>query len=283
MSHSTILIPSDSTGENHPEAEAAVVASHTPVPDLVIESNPEVEPSKALLSLDHTPVSPIHAPASPDYHPESKTEPEPFMDESEEPIEDAPVAAEPLPAQVAPPPSVQITPTLPTKPTPASHVIPHDTRATARMIVRPQPTLPLGYRAALARWSAAPLSTPYPSHSSDYSASLFRSSSAVPSVPHFRPSHRRSRHVSSSSSSSSSSAFVGPSRKRCRSLTTSLLAATSTPVVLSSIPADRLPPRKRFRGSPTISYQDATVETTAKPFTPPVYRGQTVKDSVETR
>ncbi|GJU20447.1 hypothetical protein Tco_1153789 [Tanacetum coccineum] len=128
MSRSTISIPSDSTGESvrslaslvilsdteakvmavptvlpkiSPEAKAAVVASPTAILDLVIESDPEVEPSEALLSPDYIPAAPVHAPTSRDYHTGSDTESEPFEDESEEPFEDdAPEAAEPLPAQV---------------------------------------------------------------------------------------------------------------------------------------------------------------------------------------
>ncbi|GKA07828.1 hypothetical protein Tco_0687052 [Tanacetum coccineum] len=102
---------------------------------------------------------------------------------------------------------------------------------------------------------------------------------------------RRSCHVSSSSgtlpassgplpnmrhhilSYSTPSASVRPSCKRCRFPTTSLLAATSTPVILSSIPADHLPSHKRFRVSPAISYEDATVKTIAEPVTPPVHHG----------
>ncbi|GJW09960.1 hypothetical protein Tco_1575787 [Tanacetum coccineum] len=114
MSHSTISIPSESTGESvgsstslvflsytkaqvmvihavlpeiAPKAKADVVDSPTLVLDLVIESDLEAEPFEALLS--------------PNY--------EPFED-------DAPEAAKPLPAQVAPSPPLQITPTSPTKP-----------------------------------------------------------------------------------------------------------------------------------------------------------------------
>ncbi|GKB91311.1 hypothetical protein Tco_0963583 [Tanacetum coccineum] len=103
MSHSTISIPSDSTGESvgsspslvilsdieakvmavlailpeiAPE-EAAVVASPTAALYLVIKTNPEIEP--------------FEAPPSPNYVP----------------------AAEPRPAQVAPPPPIQIISTLP--------------------------------------------------------------------------------------------------------------------------------------------------------------------------
>ncbi|GJS60466.1 hypothetical protein Tco_0655250 [Tanacetum coccineum] len=243
MSHFTILIPSDSTSESveslaslvilsdteievidvHAilpevalEVEATVVALPTVVLDLTLESDPEVEPSEASLSIDYVPASPVHASASPDYHPGPDTESEPFEDESEEPIEDdTPEAAEPLPTQVAPPP-VQITPTSPSEPTPAPPVIPRDTRATARMTVRPQPTLPLGYRAAMAR-----------------------------------------------------------------SLITSLPAVASAPSVLSSVLVDRLPPRKRFKGSPAISYQDATAKATSEPVSTLFHPGQTVEDRLD--
>ncbi|GJV19903.1 hypothetical protein Tco_1368923 [Tanacetum coccineum] len=170
------------------------------------------------------------------------------------------------------------------------------------MTARPQPTLPLGYRAAIARWSDAPLSTSYPSHSSEYSASLFGSSSAAPSVPRSRPSHRRSRHVSSLSSSSGTShtppgalprrihlissystppSSVGPSHKKCRSSTTSLQAAALAPAVLSFIPVNRLPPRKRLRGSPDVSYQDATIEATAEPTISPVHHRLMVEERLD--
>ncbi|GJS45525.1 ribonuclease H-like domain-containing protein [Tanacetum coccineum] len=127
MSHSTILIPSDSVGEGIilspslvilsntkaevmaipvvlPEialeaATTVVVASPTATPGLAIETDPEVEPSEAPLSPDYVPYSPIFAPASPDYHPGSDTEFE-LMEDDSEPIEDAPEAAEPLSAQV---------------------------------------------------------------------------------------------------------------------------------------------------------------------------------------
>ncbi|GJR40013.1 hypothetical protein Tco_1215697 [Tanacetum coccineum] len=87
-----------------PEATAVVIVSSlTATPDLAIESDPKVEPSKAL---------PSETPPSPDY-------------DEFEPIKDALETAETLPAQVAPP--VHNTPILPisfTEPTP---VIPHDT------------------------------------------------------------------------------------------------------------------------------------------------------------
>ncbi|GJT11789.1 hypothetical protein Tco_0858831 [Tanacetum coccineum] len=93
MSHFTILIPSDFTSESAgssaslvilldtkvevivvhavlpeiaPEAEAAIVASPTPVLDLAIESDLEVEPSKAPPSPDYILVSPIHALSHPE-------------------------------------------------------------------------------------------------------------------------------------------------------------------------------------------------------------------------
>ncbi|GJS77164.1 hypothetical protein Tco_0727045 [Tanacetum coccineum] len=148
------------------------------------------------------------------------------------------------------------------------------------MTVHPQPTLPLGYRADIAQWSAAPLSTPYSSLSSEYSTSMFGSSSAALSVPHFGPSHRRSRYVSSSSSSSTSHSltrilprkrhlvssystppsFDGPSHKRCRSHTTSLPVATLALAVLSYVPVDRLPPRYRFRVEDKLDEQSKMIK-----------------------
>ncbi|GJV20030.1 hypothetical protein Tco_1369050 [Tanacetum coccineum] len=151
MSHSIILIPSDSTGESvrlspsmvilpdtkaevmvileiTPEA-VAIVASPTIALDHAIDSNLEVEPFEATPSPDYVPFSLIHAPALPDYHLGPDTKSEPFEDESK-PIEDALEVAEPLSTQVAPPPPVQITPTSPTSPTdptPTPPIIPHDT------------------------------------------------------------------------------------------------------------------------------------------------------------
>ncbi|GJZ91556.1 hypothetical protein Tco_0663483 [Tanacetum coccineum] len=113
-----------------------------------------------------------------------------------------------------------------------------------------------------------------PSLSSDSSSEY---SSATPSYA--RPSRRRSRYVSSSSSppprkrcrvlvcpSSSASLspplLVGPSCKRCRSPTTSLSAAAHSLAALSPAAVDRLPPRRRFRGSPAASHHEETIEDT---------------------
>ncbi|GJW58739.1 hypothetical protein Tco_0105470 [Tanacetum coccineum] len=91
------------------------------------------------------------------------------------------------------------------------------------------------------------------------STSLSVSSSATPSVPRSGPSRRRSRHASSSgtshsppgplshrrnlvSSYSTPPSLVGSSRKRCMSPTTSPPAAASVLTILSSVPADCLPP-----------------------------------------
>ncbi|GJT58601.1 hypothetical protein Tco_1002134 [Tanacetum coccineum] len=140
MSHSTIPIPSDSVRESvgsspslailsdtkaevmtipvvlpkiAPEVAAVVIVSLlTATPDLAIESDPEVEPSKA---------PPSEIPPSPDY---------PMKDEFES-IEDVPETTEPLHAQVAPP--VYNTPTLPISSAEPTSVIPHDTRATVTM------------------------------------------------------------------------------------------------------------------------------------------------------
>ncbi|GJU37657.1 hypothetical protein Tco_1186011 [Tanacetum coccineum] len=278
MSHSTIPIPSDSIGESvgsspslvilsDTEAEVmaipavlpeitleavttVIVAPPTATLDLAIESDPEVEPSEALPSLDYVSSSPIHALASPDYHLGTNTKSEPFEDESE-PIEDAPEAAKPLPL---------------------------------RMIVRPQHPLPLGYRAAITRWSAAPLSTSYPSHSPKDSASMSVSSSVAPFVPHSGQSRRRSCPVSSSSSSSSSTshALSGPLSHRrhlvpYHFITNSIIGTNDS----SSVPVDRLPPRKRFRGSPAILYYDVTIEAAAEPINPPVHHGLMVDERLD--
>nr|GEY30740.1 protein kinase-like domain, concanavalin A-like lectin/glucanase domain protein [Tanacetum cinerariifolium] len=109
------------------------------------------------------------------------------------------------------------------------------------------------------------------------SLSLSSSSSGTSHIP-YGPLPRR-RHLVSSYSSQLAS--VRPSRKRCRSPATSLVATTSTPAVLSSVLVDLLPPRKRFRGSPAVSYEDATVETTTELVIPPVHPGQTVEDRLD--
>ncbi|GKA60643.1 hypothetical protein Tco_0760050 [Tanacetum coccineum] len=125
MSHSTILIPSNSARESVGSSPSLFISSDTKAEpttslDLAIEPDLEAEPSNAQPSSDYVPSSPILVPVSPDYHPGPDTESAPIEDESE-PNEDAPEVAEPLSAHIAPPPPVQITLTLPTSPTePAS-------------------------------------------------------------------------------------------------------------------------------------------------------------------
>nr|GEW54591.1 hypothetical protein [Tanacetum cinerariifolium] len=167
---------------------AAVVALPTTVLDLAIESDLEAEPSEEPPSPDYVPSSPIHAPASPDYHPKSDIRNEPFEDEAEL-TKDAPEVAEPLSAQVAPPPPVHSTPTLPTsfvELTPTTHTIPHDTRATA-----------------------------------------------------------------------------------------------SASSILSSVPVDQLPPRKRLRGLVVVSYQDVTIEAITEPAISLIHYGLTVEEILD--
>nr|GEX06212.1 hypothetical protein [Tanacetum cinerariifolium] len=95
---------------------------------------------------------------------------------------------------------------------------------------------------------------------------LLSSSSSVTSHPSSSPL-LRSRHQLSSYSTPP--AYVGPSHKRCRSPTTSLPTSALALAVLSSVHAHRLPPHKSLNGSPAISYQDVTIEGTAKPASPP--------------
>nr|GEW13523.1 hypothetical protein [Tanacetum cinerariifolium] len=174
------------------------------------------------------------------------------------PSEDLPSKAQPSPDYV-----------------PYSPVILHDTRATVRMLIHPQYPLPLGYRAAIARWNVALLSTPYPSHSLEDSASLSGSSSGSPSVPRSRLLPHR-RHLVSSHSTLSASAK--PSFNRCRSLTTSLAAVTSARTILSYALVDRLPPRKRLKGLSVVSYQDVTIEAATEPVSSPAHHGLAVKE-----
>nr|GEV34643.1 hypothetical protein [Tanacetum cinerariifolium] len=248
-------------------AATDVVASPTTTINPNIETDPEAKPSEPLPSPDYVPSSPIYALASPDYHPVLDIESEPFKDEPK-PIEDAP---KPLPTQVAPPPPVCSIPTLPTsfvEPTPAPPIIPHDTRATARMTD---------------------------------SVSLSRSSSATPLVSRSGPSRRRSHPISSTSSSGTSPAPSGPlpckrhpvssysiplasarpSRKRCRSPTTSLLATASAPAILSSVPVARLPRRNRLRGLTNVSYHDVMIKAVAEPVSPPAHYGPMIKEILD--
>ncbi|GJX15128.1 hypothetical protein Tco_0206886 [Tanacetum coccineum] len=128
--------PPTPSKEIAPEAAtAAVVAPPTATPDPAIETGPEAEPSKAPLSPDYVPYSPILAPASPDYHPGSDTESEPMKDDSES-IEDAPEAAEPLFAQIAPLPPVHISVIPPSDPT-AEAVMPEFIILEATALVIP--------------------------------------------------------------------------------------------------------------------------------------------------
>nr|GEW86210.1 hypothetical protein [Tanacetum cinerariifolium] len=166
-------------------------------------------------------VEPSEALPSPDYalvshvHVLASPDYHPKLDTESEPIkDDAPKAVEPLPTQT----------------------------------VRRHHPLRLGYRAAIARWNAAPLSTPYLSYSSEYSTSLFGSSTTTPSLPHSGPSRMRSRHVSSSSLSSGNLPTPSGQLPRRR------LASTST--VLSYLIADRLPPRK----SPPVHHGKMVVD-----------------------
>ncbi|GJZ70525.1 hypothetical protein Tco_0634075 [Tanacetum coccineum] len=118
--------------------------------------------------------------------------------------------------------------------------------------VRPQPLLPLGYKLAISRWRAAPLSIWYPllsselsSSSPDLSPSSSRPSSSSSSSGTLHspsgPLHRRRYQLSSYSTPSPSVSFR-LSRKRCNSPTSSLPAVVPAPASLSSVLADCLPP-----------------------------------------
>nr|GEW16081.1 reverse transcriptase domain-containing protein [Tanacetum cinerariifolium] len=62
--------------------------------------------------------------------------------------------------------------------------------------------------------------------------------------------------------------IIRPSHKKCRSPTTSLATAVSVPSVLFHVPPDRLPPRKRYRGSPVTSFQEDTIDASFEALTP---------------
>ncbi|GKD44393.1 hypothetical protein Tco_1269038 [Tanacetum coccineum] len=221
MSFSTIFISSDTTDESIGSSASLVILSDT-----------EIE------------VVTIHV-----VLPEVSLEAEAAVSE-ELSKDDAPEAAEPLPAQVvfAPP------------------------------TVRPQPTLAHAFLAAIARWNAAPLSSVYPSFSLELSPSsseLSLSSSSEVSLSSSSETSSSSSETSSSSSGTSHtpsgslphrrhqvssystpSSSVGTSHKRCRSPTTSLPTAAS-------------------------ALEDATVETIAEPVIPPIHPEHTVEDRLE--
>ncbi|GJW18492.1 putative reverse transcriptase domain-containing protein [Tanacetum coccineum] len=166
------------------------------------------------------------------------------------------------------------------------HIHPNMVRMllTLRKRVRTPPAFSLAIEVGIAQWIAASLQISSGTSSGCSSSSPSRSSSSVPSSLYIRLSHRRSRlspssseasHPSSSlpprkrrrvliySSSSASlppSSSVRPFRKRCRSLIPPLPVA----VALSSLHADRLPPRKRFKGTSFAPQEDVYAETTVE-------------------
>nr|GEV15185.1 hypothetical protein [Tanacetum cinerariifolium] len=260
MSHSTISIPSDFAEESVRSLPSLLILSDTEAEVMAILA---VLPDVALKAATTTVVT------SPTAIPDLATESD--KEDDFEPIEDAHEATEPLSVRIAPPPPVHITPALPIS----------------------------CYRETIARWSVAPLSTLYPSHTLEDSISLSGSPLAAPSVPRSRPSCSRSHPISSASSCispvpfgplprrrhlvssySTPSASVRPSRKRCRSPTT-LRPATSAPAILSSVLADRLPPCKRLKGSPALSYHNITIEVASEPVSPPVHHRLTVLERLD--
>ncbi|GKE46288.1 hypothetical protein Tco_1477546, partial [Tanacetum coccineum] len=114
---------------------------------------------------------------------------------------------------------------------------------------------------------ASALSSPPsgPSQRSSCSSSPSSDSSQPSSAP---PPRKRCRVSSDSSpliASPSPSPSAGPFYKRFRSPTSlASTAITPTPVVVSLLPTDLLPPRKRFRGTPSAPQEDAPVEATTE-------------------
>ncbi|GKD69298.1 hypothetical protein Tco_1323388 [Tanacetum coccineum] len=95
------------------------------------------------------------------------------------------------------------------------------------------------------------------------------SPSSDSSQPSSAPPPRKRCRVSSDSSPSSASPLpspsAGPFHKRFRSPTPpASTAITPTPVVVSLLPTDLLPPHKRFRGTPSAPQEDAPVEATTE-------------------
>ncbi|GKA02692.1 hypothetical protein Tco_0675473, partial [Tanacetum coccineum] len=241
---------------------APVATPPTTTLGLALQPDTDSESSEALTSSDYVPASPNYVPALPDYFPRSDPEESPEEDPSDD--------------------------------NPSGDYISETARLEEIPFGRTYRTHPNGIIAP------PPLSS---GSSAEYSSSLFGSSSVSPSLPYIESSRRRSRYVSSSSPPprkrrkvlmySTSSALlspspsVGPSRKRCRSHTTSFLPAdVPAPTSLSYVPDDRLPPRKRFRGSPAASLQEDTIETTievtfkatAEPVIPPDHPEQTIRE-----
>ncbi|GJX50607.1 putative reverse transcriptase domain-containing protein, partial [Tanacetum coccineum] len=98
-----------------------------------------------------------------------------------------------------------------------------------------------------------------------------------------------SHSLSETSSASDTPTSVGPSHKRCRSPATLLPAVSPVRASLLHMVVDRLPPRKKLRGSPTISLHDeivedtdeAPVEVAAEPAVPSVHAEPTVRERLD--
>ncbi|GJS33907.1 hypothetical protein Tco_0532289 [Tanacetum coccineum] len=280
-----------------PKAEEVVVASPTDVLDLVLESDKEIESSKASPSLDYIPESLEYAPTSdddtkllkalalPEYYPRLDTESNPSQanpkeltgeDASEEDSsnEDTSEADEPLPDHIVhAPPASPRRPTLLVQPGPATEI-----DITQWITTPPLSLLGSSLSSGPSSSSSRPLSSSSSSGSSRSSSlwpllsssssellsssgfsSSSRSSLAPSSLPS-RPSRRRvSSYSSPSAASPSPSPSARPSRKRCRSPTSSP-STTIAPAVATSLHADLLPPRKRFTGTPSAPKEDATTE-----------------------
>ncbi|GJX79590.1 hypothetical protein Tco_0327739 [Tanacetum coccineum] len=231
-----VMTPSTVLPVIAPEADAAMVASPTAGLDFVLESDPPTAP----LLAGHAPVSSAHVPASSDDHVGLASESEPFEDPSKD---NAPkTATSTPPADLAPTP----------------RIIPHDASLSTWY-----PLLPLELSSSPSKLSSSSSSSSESSSSSSKTSpsseiSLHSSSGTSHTPPGPLP-HRRHQL---SSYSTPSSVSVRPSCKRCKPPTTSPQAVALVSPVLSSIPADRLSPCKRFRGSPAASLQEDTIEAT---------------------
>ncbi|GKA64855.1 hypothetical protein Tco_0764562, partial [Tanacetum coccineum] len=228
------------------------------------EPDTESEPSEAPLSPNYVPTSSDYVPASLDYFYGS----DPEFDLEESPEEDS---SEDDPSGD----NVSMITGLEEIPFGRPyHTYPNVATETKRV------RLPLALFstavAANTQWITAP-----PSLSSDSSSEY---SLTTPSYA--GPFRRRYLYVSSSSppprkrcrilvclSSSASLSpplLVGLSRKRCRPPTTSLSAAAHSPAALSPMVADRLPPRRRFKGLPAASHHEETIKDTIEVVVEPV-------------
>ncbi|GKE45551.1 hypothetical protein Tco_1472835, partial [Tanacetum coccineum] len=180
--------------------------------------------------------------------PEEPSKEDPLEDDSssDDVIETAGLEVQVAPAPPAPYQIIHAPPALPRRP------------AVLRMCT--PPALSSASEVAIAQWIMAPPPLSVGSSSRYSSSSPLGSSSSAPSSPYSEPSRRRSR------SSSPSSGHHTQHRhhhlvRGVRSLTPPLPSAAAA---VSTPPIERLPPRKRFRGTSSAPQEVVHVETTTE-------------------